>query len=61
MYGKEYMGAERTTLLIDGDNNITHIWRKVKVSGHAAEVLKACKTSFNKDNGGLKENLNSPN
>ena len=51
MYGKEYMGAERTTLLMDSQNNITHIWRKVKVSGHATEVLQACKTSFNKDNG----------
>ena len=59
MYGKEYMGAERTTLLIDSENNITHIWRKVKVSGHATEVLQTCKTSFNKDNGVRKENLNS--
>ena len=50
MYGKEYMGAERTTLLLDRENNITHIWRKVKVNGHAADVLKACQTSFNKDN-----------
>ena len=51
MYGKEYMGAERTTLLMDSQNNITYIWRKVKVSGHATEVLQACKSSFNKDNG----------
>jgi thioredoxin-dependent peroxiredoxin len=41
MYGRTYMGIERTTVLIDGDGKIARIWRKVKVEGHAAEVLEA--------------------
>ena len=41
MYGRKYMGIDRSTLLIDGDGVIRQIWRKVKVPGHAAEVLKA--------------------
>lgn len=41
MYGKKYFGIERTTFLIDEDGIISHIWRKVKVDGHAKEVLKA--------------------
>ena len=41
MYGKKYMGVERTTLLLDKNNKIEKIWRKVKVPGHAEEVLKA--------------------
>ncbi|WP_420961816.1 thioredoxin-dependent thiol peroxidase [Brucella sp. IR073] len=41
MYGRKYMGVERTTFLIGPDGMITHVWRKVKVPGHAAEVLKA--------------------
>ena len=49
MYGKEYMGSERTTLMLY-NNKITHIWRKVKVNGHAEEVLKACQSAFNKGN-----------
>jgi thioredoxin-dependent peroxiredoxin len=44
MYGKKYMGIERTTFLIDADGKIAHIWNKVKVPGHAAEVLAAAKT-----------------
>tara|TARA_R110000868_G_scaffold266274_1_gene525217 strand:- start:99620 stop:100189 length:570 start_codon:yes stop_codon:yes gene_type:complete len=43
MYGKKYMGIERTTLVIDGDGVIRHIWRKVKVKGHVADVLAAVK------------------
>lgn len=39
MYGKKYMGIERTTFLIDGKGIIRNIWRKVKVEGHVAEVL----------------------
>lgn len=39
MYGKVSMGVERTTFLIDGDGRIAHIFPKVKVDGHAAEVL----------------------
>lgn len=43
MYGRKYMGVERTTFLIGGDGKIVRIWRKVKVSGHAQEVLDAVK------------------
>ena len=41
MYGRKYMGVERTTFLIGTDGTIKAIWPKVKVDGHAAEVLKA--------------------
>ena len=41
MYGRTYMGVERTTFLIGRDGKIARIWRKVKVPGHAAEVLGA--------------------
>lgn len=41
MYGRKYMGVERTTVLIDADGRIARIWRKVKVPGHADEVLAA--------------------
>jgi peroxiredoxin Q/BCP len=41
MYGRKYMGVERTTFLIDRDGKIARIWPKVKVPGHAAEVLAA--------------------
>jgi peroxiredoxin Q/BCP len=40
MYGRKYMGVERTTILIDTDGKIAAIWPKVKVDGHADEVLK---------------------
>ena len=43
MYGRKYMGIERTTVLIDRDGRIARIWPKVKVPGHAAEVLAAAK------------------
>ena len=39
MYGRKYMGVERTTVLIATNGTIAHIWPKVKVPGHAAEVL----------------------
>jgi thioredoxin-dependent peroxiredoxin len=39
MYGKTYMGMERATFLVDREGVIRKIWRKVKVPGHAAEVL----------------------
>lgn len=39
MYGKKYMGVERTTFVIGPDGKITHIFEKVKPAGHAAEVL----------------------
>jgi peroxiredoxin Q/BCP len=41
MYGKKYMGMERTTFLIGKDGKIAKIWPKVKVDGHAAEVMAA--------------------
>jgi peroxiredoxin Q/BCP len=43
MYGRKYMGIERSTFLVDKDGKIAREWRKVKVPGHAAEVLKAAK------------------
>ena len=39
MYGKKYMGIERSTFLIDAQGKIVRIWRKVKGPGHAADVL----------------------
>jgi thioredoxin-dependent peroxiredoxin len=44
MYGRKYMGVERTTLLIGPDGVIRRIWPKVKVAGHAEEVLAAAKS-----------------
>ncbi|ASY68957.1 peroxiredoxin [Sinorhizobium fredii] len=44
MYGRKYMGVERTTFLIDPDGIVNRIWEKVKVAGHAEEVLAAAKT-----------------
>jgi thioredoxin-dependent peroxiredoxin len=41
MYGRKYMGIDRSTFLIDADGKIARIWRKVKVPGHAADVLKS--------------------
>jgi peroxiredoxin Q/BCP len=41
MYGRKYMGIERATLLIDRDGTVARVWPKVKVDGHAAEVLAA--------------------
>lgn len=43
MYGKKYFGIERSTFLIDEKGIIRQIWRKVKVEGHAQDVLKALK------------------
>jgi len=43
MYGRKYMGIERATFLVGADGTIARIWRKVKVPGHAAEVLEAAK------------------
>lgn len=43
MYGRKYMGVERTTVLIDRQGNIARVWNKVKVPGHAAEVLEAAR------------------
>jgi len=43
MYGRKYMGMERATFLIGTDGRIVREWRKVKVPGHAQEVLKAAR------------------
>ena len=44
MYGKTFMGIERSTFLIDGSGTIVRAWPKVKVDGHAQEVLEAAKS-----------------
>ena len=41
MYGRKYMGVERSTFLIDGTGKIVEVWRKVKVPGHVEAVLEA--------------------
>jgi thioredoxin-dependent peroxiredoxin len=41
LYGRKYMGVERTTFLIAPDGKIAHVWHKVKVPGHAEAVLAA--------------------
>jgi len=45
MYGKKYMGINRTTVLIDQDGRIVRTWPKVKIEGHAEEVLAAATTN----------------
>ncbi|MEO1745859.1 MAG: thioredoxin-dependent thiol peroxidase [Pseudomonadota bacterium] len=45
MYGKKYMGVERSTFLVGTDGNIAQVWRKVKVPGHADAVLEAAKAA----------------
>lgn len=41
MYGKKYMGIERSTFLVMADGSLADVWRKVKVKGHAQAVLEA--------------------
>jgi peroxiredoxin Q/BCP len=43
MYGRKYFGVERSTFLIDRNGRLAKVWRKVKVPGHAEEVLAAAK------------------
>lgn len=43
LYGRQYMGIDRATFLIDRDGRINQVWRKVKVKGHAELVLEAAK------------------
>lgn len=43
LYGRKFMGIERSTFLLDEDGKLRGEWRKVKVKGHAAEVLEAVK------------------
>lgn len=44
MYGKKFMGIERSTFLIDSEGRIARAWRKVKVPGHVEDVLEAAKS-----------------
>jgi peroxiredoxin Q/BCP len=44
MYGKKFMGIERTTFIIDEDGKIAHLFPKVKVDGHTEEVLEKLKS-----------------
>ena len=46
MYGRKYMGIERTTFLINGKNKIINIWPKVKVTNHVEEVLEFTKNNL---------------
>jgi len=43
MYGRTSMGIQRATFLIAGDGRVARVWPKVKVAGHAAEVLEAAR------------------
>lgn len=43
LYGRKYMGIDRSTFLIDGGGVIQHVWRKVKVAGHVEDVLAAAR------------------
>jgi peroxiredoxin Q/BCP len=43
MYGRKYMGIDRSTFLVDKDGKLAKIWRKVSVTGHAAAVMGAAK------------------
>ncbi|PWL18250.1 thioredoxin-dependent thiol peroxidase [Falsochrobactrum shanghaiense] len=43
MYGRKYMGVERTTFLIDAEGRIAQVWNKVKVAGHAQAVLESAR------------------
>lgn len=43
LYGRQYVGVDRSTFLIDESGVVTHVWRNVKVDGHVDEVLKAAK------------------
>lgn len=45
MYGKKYMGIDRSTFLIGADGRIVRVWRKVKVPGHVEEVLEAVRAA----------------
>ena len=44
LYGREYMGVERATFLIDGAGQVRRVWRSVKVKGHAEQVLEAAQS-----------------
>ena len=44
LYGRQYMGIERATFLVDVTGTVQRVWRKVKVSGHAKDVLEAARS-----------------
>lgn len=44
MYGRDYMGVERTTFLLDADGVVERVWRKVRPAGHAEEVAEALRS-----------------
>ncbi|MEM8750257.1 MAG: peroxiredoxin [Pseudomonadota bacterium] len=46
MYGKTYMGVERSTFLTDADGTVVQVWRKVRVKGHVEAVLEAAREHF---------------
>lgn len=46
LYGKEHMGIERSTFIVNEQGEIVREWRKVKVANHAQEVLEAAKNAF---------------
>ena len=46
MYGRKYMGIDRSTFLIDAEGVVWQAWRKVKVPGHVEEVLKAVQAAL---------------
>jgi peroxiredoxin Q/BCP len=48
LYGRQYMGIDRSTFLIDGSGTIRRVWRKVKVPGHVDEVLAAARELVSK-------------
>jgi peroxiredoxin Q/BCP len=45
MYGRKYMGMERSTFLIGADGKVMKVWRKVSVTGHADDVMKAAQAA----------------
>jgi len=45
LYGRKYMGIDRSTFVIDGEGRIVKLWRKVKVPGHVEQVLAATRTA----------------
>ena len=49
MYGRKFMGVERSTFLIDPKGKVAKVWRKVKVNGHADAVLEAVDAGIDDD------------
>ena len=55
MYGKEYMGVERSTFLIDSNGILQHEWRKVRIKGHVEDVLQAAQMVDTQAQQGLRD------